>query len=189
MLIVEGPDGSGKTTLVNLLKAELGVGVAPRVVSKDTEAMVDLRGWVDHNLDTGLVPTIFDRHRLISEPIYGPIMRDDAEPGFDTLSWLAPRMKRFYELRPFIIYCLPPLSVVLENLKGDPDNIAIVDRAERIYQSYVSRISLDLEFAPRTPMVWDYTNSLRMKSGHPIFMSALKYYTNHLLTEKVETTW
>ena len=139
IIIVEGPDGSGKTTLVNMLKEELGISVAPRVVSKEATAMTDLMSWVDDNLDNGPVPTLFDRHRLISETIYGPILRPESSPGFDDLSWLGPRMTRFYKLEPLIIYCLPPLETVLANLKGDPNNLAVIDFTDRIYQSYVSR--------------------------------------------------
>ena len=41
MIIVEGPDGAGKTTVLQDLKTVFDLPVAPRVVSKETEAMVD----------------------------------------------------------------------------------------------------------------------------------------------------
>lgn len=183
MIIVEGMDGSGKTTLVKFLGEELGVGIAPRVVDQETNPLVDLRGWVDKNLDQGRVPQIFDRHRLISETIYGPIVRGAAQPGFADLSWLGPRLQRFYDLEPFIIYCLPSLETVKKNLSGDPDNVAVVRHAEALYQAYVSRISLDIQFAPLRPLVWNYETSPTI-NGNPTWIRNAMAYINNILTEK-----
>lgn len=174
MIIFEGPDGSGKSTLMHQLNDELKLPIAPRVVSKETEAMVDLQTWVDQNLETGFQPIIYDRHRLISEPIYGPTLRGTSqEPGFSDVTWLAPRLRQFYELKPVIIYCLPPLEVVQANLKNDPDNTRVLDKIEAIYTAYVARIALDYSLAPGKVYVWDYTRSLKIK-GKPAWFGALK---------------
>jgi len=173
MIIVEGPDGAGKTTLINAMKEAWGIEVAPRVVSKDTEALVDLQQWVDENLEAGFQNMIFDRHRLISETIYGPILRFEQEPGFNKMEWLAPRMKRFYELKPVIIYCLPPFDVVERNLVNDPDNRSVYTDIEAIYSAYVSRASLDETFSPGIVKVWDYTRSLTI-ADRPAWLTQLK---------------
>lgn len=167
MLIFEGPDGAGKTTLIEQLSTKFGIPVAPRVVSKETKAMFNLMDWVDENLDKGFQRMIFDRHRLISESIYGPILRPEAESGFDRMAWLAPRLRRLYELKPIIIYCLPNLGAVQSNVRGDEDNEAVRSRINSIYSSYVSRASLDSIFSPGTVKVWDYKNSARLKDGTP----------------------
>lgn len=156
MIIIEGPDGGGKTTLIRQLQERYGLSVAPRVVSKDTEPMVDLVAWVEENLNNGFQHAIFDRHRLISEPIYGPILRQKQQPGFDNLIQLAYWTKRFYAIEPLIIYCLPPLEVVRANVTGDPDNTKVADKIDQIYAAYCHRISI--EWAARAPVqVWDYT--------------------------------
>ena len=162
MLIVEGPDGAGKTTLIEAFQEAFDIPVAPRVVTKETKGIVDLKAWVDNNLDQGFQRMIFDRHRLISETIYGPILRGKQEPGFDKLSWLGPRMQRLYHIRPIIIYCLPPLQTVLDNVLGDPDNVAVAARIESIYSAYVTRISMDLSLASGMVEVWDYKNSAKI---------------------------
>ncbi|MCA1807247.1 MAG: ATP-binding protein [Actinobacteria bacterium] len=59
MIVVEGPDGAGKTTLIRDLSALLNIPVAPRVVSQETKAMVDLRQWTEDNVSRG-VPTSRD---------------------------------------------------------------------------------------------------------------------------------
>lgn len=163
MLIVEGPDGAGKTTLIRTLKEHLHLDVAPRVVSKDTEAMTDLRVWVDENLEAGFQQLIFDRHRLISEPIYGPIMRSTPEPGFAELAWLGPRMEQFYALKPVIIYCLPPFAMVQANVMYDDDNSAVADKIGSIYQAYVSRAALDYHIHRDNIHVWNYIDSPQVK--------------------------
>lgn len=138
MIIVEGPDGSGKTTLVRDLSRDLNMLVAPRVVAQDTTAMVDLKQWVDHNLDRGFQPVIFDRHRLISEPIYGTIMPGKREnSGFwADFEWLAESMRRFYDIQPFIVVCLPPYDVVMNNLLDDPSNREVFPHTWAIYRAY-----------------------------------------------------
>jgi hypothetical protein len=179
MLIVEGPDGAGKTTLIEHLQDYTGLPIAPRVVSKEAKAMVDLSKWVDENLDAGFQQTIFDRHRLISQPIYGPAMGRTSE-GFDKLSWLGPRMKRLYELRPVIIYCLPPKEVAWANVKSDPDNKVVADPTlfSSIYDSYVARAAVDYSRGDALVKVWDYTKSPQ-NNNHPAFSyEVLDYMMN-----------
>jgi len=164
MLVVEGPDGAGKTTLIKTLQEYLDLPVAPRVVSKDAEAMVDLQSWVDNQLDEGFQPMIYDRHRLISETIYGPILRRAQADGFNELKWLAPRMRRFYELEPVIIYCLPSLETVMSNVIGDINNRVVESKIEAIYAAYVARAALDYSFSPGLVKIWDYENSAKINN-------------------------
>lgn len=174
MLIVEGPDGAGKTTLIEAIQEHFGdIEVAPRVVSKETKALVDLEQWVDTNLDGGFQYKIFDRHRLISQPIYGPIMGRTSH-GFDKLSWLGPRLARLYrEVKPIIIYCLPDKSTVMHNIVKDPSNEVIAPRISSIYDAYVAKAATDLEMHFDSTLVWGYDHSLRV-NGLPSFMNKLR---------------
>lgn len=162
MIILEGPDGAGKTTLLNQLKADLGLEVAPRVVSKDAQSMVDLQEWVRTNLNQGFQHTLFDRHRLISEPIYGPILRDTPEPGFSDMMWFHEALYRFYRIKPIVIYCLPPFESVWKNVMSSDDNQIFHDneRALRtIYFSYFNKAATEYVLRNRECWVYDYTSS------------------------------
>lgn len=153
MIIVEGPDGAGKTNLVTHLAEELQLPVAPRRVSKQAVHLVEMRPWVDENLREGLRPTLFDRHPFISEFIYGPTMKGRLPEGFDDPDWLQERLARFNKLNPAIIWCLPPLEEVVNNIDGDPDNEAIAPHIETIYWLYYYR-------AMHHGLMYDYTGEM-----------------------------
>lgn len=161
MIVVEGPDGAGKSTLIREIQSEFPITLAPRVVSKDAEAMVDLVKWVEEDnakLGQGVV---YDRHRLISEPIYGAILRAQAEPGFDDIDWLERMMRQFYSKKPTLIYCLPPREVVKNNVFADRDNSVVRGDSgsviERIYNLYVARAAVDV--GCRRAYIYDYTST------------------------------
>ncbi|MCA1799993.1 MAG: hypothetical protein LC650_01700, partial [Actinobacteria bacterium] len=105
MIVVEGPDGAGKTTLIRDLSALLNIPVAPRVVSQETKAMVDLRQWTEDNVSRGFRSDfLFDRHRLISDPIYRfivPNKKMDAE--LYNLDWYYKHFFLFAQCRPLVI--------------------------------------------------------------------------------------
>jgi len=144
MIIVEGPDGSGKSTLVDRLAQTLRLPVASKVVGADTQPLLNIRQWTESNVEKGFQPVIFDRHRLISEPIYGPAMRKRQDAEFYDLGWLSDMMWRFYQANPVIIYCLPDILTVRENvLREDTDNAAVKEHIVAIYAGYVARASMD----------------------------------------------
>lgn len=144
VIIVEGPDGSGKSVLVNNLSKILQLPVATKVVGSDTEPLVNLREWTENNVARGFQPVIFDRHRLISEPIYGPAIRTRQDADFYDLAWLSQMMGQFYVAKPIIIYCLPDIYTVRENvLREDTDNAVVRNHIAAIYAGYVARATID----------------------------------------------
>lgn len=145
MIIFEGPDGAGKTSLAVRLSKDLGIPMAPKVVSSDMTALTDLAEWTEQNVSGGFQYKIFDRHRLISEPIYGPATRSRQDLRFLDPGWMMEMMARFYACDPILIYCLPPLHVVRENVyRDDTDNQAVRGRIAAIYAGYAARSAIDL---------------------------------------------
>lgn len=145
MIILEGPDGAGKTTLANALARSLDLPIADKVVNSQTEALVDLRAWVEENVNAGFQATIFDRHRLISGPIYNAVKRRSSE-GFSDLTWMNFMTRLFYRANPMVIYCLPKFSTVMTNvMAGVEDNSAVAQEIGEIYDLYVSSAARDIE--------------------------------------------
>ncbi len=155
MIIVEGPDGAGKTALVQHLASKYDIPIAPKVVDQDTKPMIDdLRHWVDVNVKKGLQWQLFDRHRLISEPIYAATFGRKAQPGFDDIHWFTARMIDFTRIHPFIVYCLPAFEVVKANLWGDDSNIVVRSFIEPVYNAYVAQAAGDI--ARGQAVLFDY---------------------------------
>lgn len=155
MIILEGPDGAGKTTLAVRLSRELGIPIAPKVVSSDTTPLTDLRAWTEQNVSSGFQRKIFDRHRVISEPIYGPATRARQDLAFCDMGWMMEMVGRFYAADPIIIYCLPPMHIVRNNVYNDEtDNKVVQGRIGAIYAGYVARASIDI--TQRSARLYNY---------------------------------
>lgn len=158
MIILEGPDGGGKTSLAQDLSKTLNMPIAERVVSQQTEALTDLRVWTEDNLRQGFQRKIFDRHRLISDPIYRAVFGNHNAQLYDP-GWLTKAMAQFADIDPIIIFCMPSLEVVALNLADDPDNKVIVNDIEKIYYSYIALWAQMQGWGEFSTLLWyDYTN-------------------------------
>lgn len=117
MIILEGPDGAGKSTLAQQLSADLNVplhhsGGPPR----DRQEIIARQARMNKDLLAGVVK-VYDRAPCISDPIYGPIIR--GETPFDDYTHLALEFRM--RLKVPVIYCRPRLAFI---------HAALVDRLE-----------------------------------------------------------
>lgn len=182
MIIVEGPDGAGKTTLIKTLVEATGLPVAPRVVSKDAEAMVDLVKWTEDNVQAGFQPLIFDRHRLISEPIYGPVLRAELTPEFMDTEWFYTQLDNLYACNPFIIYCLPSIHTVWANIMSNDDNAIFHSRMgtiQAIYGAYLNKGMTESIFRNRT-FTFDYNDPIDVHRVLPNIISRIKEHLHRV---------
>lgn len=160
MIVVEGPDGAGKTTLIERLSKDLQIAVAPKFVKSDGEGSGtnDLFGEAYKDVVTMLdrPVMIYDRHPLISEYIYGPIVRGIVPPDF--LTSQAHATLRMMAEQVHVIWCLPSLQTCMENVidysPNAPQQMLGVDESiEAIYSMYHTMRM----WWPGQGSVYDYT--------------------------------
>jgi hypothetical protein len=142
LIILEGMDGTGKTTLAKTIQSNLpnfqythpvpSEGPAGQTEEYMVTGMLDLFKQVREGADI-----ITDRINLISEEIYGPICR-----GKSTLrlgNYLRVKDELFNLIpKPIIIFCRPELPVVLQNLEAE--NVLQMDGVKEnhtaLYKAY-----------------------------------------------------
>jgi len=134
VIIVEGMDNTGKTTLVDFLSGTFK-GLK-RIKSpgppKDVNSITE---WTRDSLLYGSSPTfIYDRHPLISEKVYGPLLR-----GKDCLDHSVGRLlfKDFLRLKPkpLIIYCRPSIKAIKRyGSRGQMEGV--IPNTEKLVEAY-----------------------------------------------------
>jgi len=129
LVIVEGVDGAGKTTLINKLQKDLNLITIKSPRPKNYHDCKDLLART-MLLSEG-TNLICDRIGIISEPIYGPICRNTL--GFPPK---AETEQILFKLNPIIIHCNPPIHAVLENVKVEKQMEGVNENLIKIHQAY-----------------------------------------------------
>lgn len=142
MIIVEGPDGGGKSTLIKRINRRFGIPVATRSSTSLGGPVDDLCGWVDNDLlNWGSKPIhIYDRYPLISEPIYGSIIRGGYHEKM-TQGWMRARLNTFRSMS-VVIWCLPPMDVVCKNVDDTPQMDGVKSGITTIWHLYANMTHL-----------------------------------------------
>jgi hypothetical protein len=157
VLILEGPDGGGKTTLMHTIMQRFpqltvhpkfvpSTGVADRFsvyeeVIADTERL-------------SMKPIqIYDRHPLISEYVYGPVVR-----GYLPHDWQSPSARMIRSIlanHTLVIWCMPVINRVRENAQNDPHK-GVSEHIDQIYSVYQTVRA----FWPGRSCLYDYQNPM-----------------------------
>lgn len=155
MIIIEGPDNSGKTTLAKFLAKEIGreyyhAGGPP----KSTPEIIGRVHFSFDNKDK----YIFDRSPLISEQVYG-VMRGQLYLNFEENEDL---YSRFRELGPIIIYCRPPNDTILDMSTHEAKPHDTVEHVKQVTDKAVQMIALyddaiEHPVMPKQVIYYDYT--------------------------------
>lgn len=121
-IILEGPDGAGKTTLRDRMIRDIGVEPGPRASTSLGGPVPDLLNWVEEDQEQWLgsaMVRLYDRYPLISEQVYGPVLRD--APQYPFGSAIGKRHMDKMMGDSLVIWCMPPLETVVSNIAADED--------------------------------------------------------------------
>lgn len=131
MVIVEGPDNSGKTTLARKLAADMELVYINN--RQRPRGFKDLDYDAFHFCDVAKVfPTIFDRWGPISEPIYGRVIRDTQWPLKEELVQVHQYVAG---LKPLVLYCRPSNKRILDF--GDTEQMeGVKTKAKQLIKAY-----------------------------------------------------
>lgn len=156
-IIIEGPDGAGKTTLITGLTRETAIPVHEKASTSTGGPVDNIADWAKSDLATwALQPlAIYDRHPMFSEIFYGAVIRNHVDPWFgsDEASALAETMMS----TGLVIYCLPPIETVMENILVEEQLDGVSDHIGSLYDLYQKQmIKLHEEF-PMNVVHYDYT--------------------------------
>jgi len=154
MIIVEGMDNSGKSTLCEGLAERFNLRVIKRAQGPPTDKDKFLSMVV--RLLTVDPEVIYDRHPIISEAVYGPILREKNALN-EELAW-DDWMNALLDREPLIVYCRPPEEKILcfddrDQMVGVPENAKrLIRRYDQVMLAIGNKASLFVRY--------DYTSLL-----------------------------
>lgn len=133
IIILEGPDGSGKTTIASRLRITRGYAIVkagPPAPGEDL--LVSYMGSLDAAIARS-TPTVFDRHWL-GECVYGPLLR-----GVDRLgsAGRAAVEAHIAEAHVEVVVCVPPWDVVVAGWRSKDDLLKDEGQLRWVYDRYL----------------------------------------------------
>lgn len=132
VIIVEGFDNSGKTSLVQKLQRYLP---EHRTIHSPGPKGASLHFWVATQLrEMAENPrVIYDRFPLISDMVFGPILRD--EVVFSPEQWYG-YWKELLKHDPFIVYTRPATNFIMDSLLQREQMDGVVRKAPALLEAY-----------------------------------------------------
>lgn len=129
IVLLEGPDGGGKTTLAKQLEA-FGFGYVHMSAPEPADQPLDY--WFAR-LGHVCRPTVVDRMHW-SEDVYGSLFRGGSALS-DRDRWMLEGWLIAHGT--VVVLCMPSLETILENMARDPDGMHHdPEMARRVYEMY-----------------------------------------------------
>ena len=113
MVIVEGVDGSGKTTLVNYLAGQFNLK------AEKSPGPVDIKEywtWIDATIrrEKAGEKWIYDRHAFFSEQVYSILRKENHHRVYSPMT--VSQMRALINCNPTVIYCRPFEETIMDRL-------------------------------------------------------------------------
>lgn len=154
LVVIEGVDGSGKTTLCEKIREAIKPYFAILRHSqrpKTPEDLTNILSWITYIPDT--MDVVIDRYPLISESIYGPVFRQRdlfTESGID-IPYHLNRIDR-------IVYCRPPMHYIKHNMHVQAQMSGVHDKIDELVTRYDDKMS-ELAESGIDVVQFDYTTA------------------------------
>jgi hypothetical protein len=151
IIVVEGSDGAGKTTLIEQAREgqreRYFLTVRASRYPPNLKTAFQYLQWIKHQRDFDV---LLDRIHFISDRVYGPILRNED---------LFKELPLDFGLREaaVIVHCRPPLGTILANVGRTKQMVGVADHTEAIVEKY-DELMLSLQMRGRKIMTYDYTN-------------------------------
>jgi len=160
LIVVEGPDGSGKTTLIAALRRRSPKyfwGVRASRNPGSFSNLVNACSWLNVAALHSAPLVVTDRHPLVSEPIYATVLR---RPALATPGWFKEKWQTDLHCITCLIYCKPPRLVIAENLlKGGQQLVGVPENISTIIDLYDGLISELIDEYGIKVRYYDYLSS------------------------------
>jgi len=168
IIILEGPDGSGKTTLAKYLQSRHDFQYVHTGPPTDNDLLEEY-GRTLYDACRSSRNVVIDRLH-VGERIYGPQLRGQDRLGRDG-EILIHRLISAYGVR--LVFCLPPYEVALSNWKSRfAEGMELIEK-EAIYQKVYAAYRATMNDAFYNQSTWfDYTK-MTLDLATDIFLSNL----------------
>jgi hypothetical protein len=182
MIIVEGPDGAGKTSLIAKMRHTLNLPVHARSANSDGSAIqstedgrgANLSVWAYTDVTTQLDQpmSIYDRHCLISEFVYGPILRASVP-----VEMTGPATRLLIQMlakQSLVVYCRPPNDILVRNCRATHQPIPGLNEQNNVLRLAAAYDAWKTNWMGQS-VRFDYTNPLDFAT----VMSACRLHIAH----------
>lgn len=132
-IIVEGPDGAGKTTLIKEIVERYGGRVEPIAGFKNQGYWTDYDQWLDYHLAQENPPVSVHDRFFYSELVYAKALRGGK---LALTPQRVANVKAHLRDHAFLIYCWLDYSMLVEQASKEEQMEGVIENLRAIYKGY-----------------------------------------------------